>query len=79
MSTNTLNLTYKSTIAIPFGKLQQIIDWCNRNCSKEWAYTDASGLPEWLQDIHKYIESPAEYTFMFEDEKDYVAFVLVYR
>lgn len=82
MSTNTLNLTYQSRVAIPFGQLQSVIDWCNKNCRANWRYTD--NLPDWFEDKedHRYVQhrnfSPF-YTFMFEDDRDCMAFMLVHE
>ena len=82
MSTNTLSLKHQSNLPIPFGKLQSVIDWCNRNCRANWRYTD--NLPDWFSNK----EDPGYtrpvtvlplYTFMFEDERDLVAFILVHE
>lgn len=82
MSTNTLSLNYQSKVAIPFGQLQSVIDWCNRNCKESWRYTD--NLPDWFEDKEDPRYTRARdtlplYTFMFEDERDYLAFILVHE
>ena len=53
---------------IPYGKLQPIIDWCEKNCQDHWQYTDS----------HRHQAGPG-YTFLFKSEKDYMAFTLVYE
>jgi hypothetical protein len=70
---------YKSKVTIPFGQLQTVIDWCDRNCRCDWRYTDNVELPLWLKEITPYLPTPPLYTFMFEDERDYMAFMLVHE
>ena len=65
MSINTTT-AYKTDIALQYGKLQPVIDWCEKNCISEWGYIDQSYPPD---------VSP-DYTFYFESERDYVAFVM---
>lgn len=82
MSTNTINLKYQSNIAIPFGHLQSVIDWCTKNCRDNWNYTD--NLPDWFssKEDPRYTrprDTLPLYTFMFESERDYMAFILVHE
>lgn len=60
MSTNT------ATIAVAFGHLQPLLDWCVKNCQAEWHYmcTDTPG------------NEPGKYTFFFDNEHDYINFTL---
>ena len=51
-------------IDLTYGHLQPIIDWCERNCSGEWAY--------WQIDPPG--QDKGEYEFYFTEEKDLVAF-----
>ncbi len=79
MSISTLTLNYKSKIAIPFGELQSVLDWCDLNCQGEWSFNDSVVIRyEFDQDgILK--NGSIDYIFSFESEKDYLAFILVYE
>lgn len=55
---------YRANVEVPYGKLQQIVDWCERNCSDDWRY---------MEDIHN---QWGGFEFFFNSEKDYVAFLL---
>lgn len=60
-----LQSTNKVKVDLSYGQLQPIIDWCDRNCKGVWHYTeDPNGnmYSGWI--------------FVFEDERDYVAFTL---
>jgi hypothetical protein len=64
MSINTLT-KFKIKIKLPYGELQPIVEWCDRNCKYEWRYMeDPNGdmYDSWI--------------FFFENERDYVAFTL---
>ncbi len=75
MSTSTLHLKHQSELTIPFGKLQSVLDWCNHNCEKDWVWSQSD----------TFCISPGtfiityDYTFSFESEKDYLAFILVHE
>jgi hypothetical protein len=58
--------SHKITITIPYGELQDTVDWCNRNCKDEWRY---------MED-HNALYLSGGWIFMFESERDYVAFKL---
>jgi hypothetical protein len=58
------NTKLTSKVTLPFGKLQPLIDWCDRNCSSEWHY---------MEDPHDQYNG---WVFIFEDQRDYVAFTL---
>ncbi len=50
---------------MPWGDLKDIVDWCDRNCSGDYRYTeDPNG------------EMYNSWIFFFENERDYVAFTL---
>ena len=76
MSTSTLHLKHQSELTIPFGKLQSVLDWCNHNCEKDWVWTqsDTFYLPS-----NKFNKVLYDYTFSFESERDYLAFILVHE
>jgi hypothetical protein len=60
------NTRYKTEIDIKFGQLAPIMDWCQTQCTQNWGYkiVDSAGF------------HPGKYEFYFEDEKDYVNFIL---
>jgi len=55
---------FNCQIRIPYGKLKDVLAWCDRNCTGEF----------------KYMEDPADqfssWIFFFELERDYLAFVV---
>lgn len=56
---------FKSRISIPFGELKEVVAWCDRNCLGEVKYMeDPNG------------EMYSNWVFFFEDERDYVAFLM---
>ena len=57
---------HKANIDIRYGKLQSVVDWCERNCESEYRYLDID---------HEYSDS-GRWEFLFESEKDYVAFLM---
>jgi hypothetical protein len=77
MSTNILNLTYKVKLSIPFGQLQSVLDWCNKNCSGDWNYTDIKGYIDHTNTDNHW-RLTLDYVFSFESELDHLAFILVY-
>jgi len=58
--------TNKVDIALSYGDLTPIMNWCQRNCTGEWGWNqrEPAGSDAGL------------YEFYFENEKDRVAFVL---
>lgn len=68
MSTNTElnNITHRCDIAIPYGNLQPIIEWCQNNCKYNWHY----------KILNEAGSSPGFYQFLFDSEVDYVNFLL---
>lgn len=62
LTDNNLN----TAMCIPWGKLQQVIDWCHANCSQTWKCTI----------INDAGEQSGNYRFEFESEKDFVKFML---
>lgn len=55
-----IQTAYKTQVKFPFGELGSMIEWCENNCSYEWKFGDSND----------------GYTFWFENEKDFVAFVM---
>ena len=55
----------KANIHIEYGQLQPILDWCERNCEAEYRYLDID-----------YDSDAGRWEFLFESEKDYVAFLM---
>lgn len=61
----SIPIAFKTKINIPYGELQPIIDWCDRNCKNEYRYMeDPDG------DMY------SGWVFFFENERDYVAFLM---
>ncbi len=56
---------FKSSIKIPFGELQSMLEWVDTNCVGEVKYMeDPNG------DMYN------SWVFFFESERDYVAFLM---
>jgi len=64
MSTSTT--VYKTKLTIPYGKLRDIIEWCQSNSEHDWKY-DIINIGG---------KDPGLYEFVFDDEKDYVKFLM---
>jgi len=61
----SLPTAYKIKLSMPWGDLKSIVDWCDRNCSGDYRYTeDPNG------------EMYNSWVFFFENERDYFAFTL---
>jgi len=58
---------YSREIDKPFGKLDQIVDWCKKETRDEWRWQ----LVEVSSDLR-----PGRYIFYFDDERDLLAFVM---
>ena len=65
----SINITtaYKINIRIPFGKLREVVQWCEDNLIGDWKFSEDDN-PEFPHADYNY------YIFMFESERDYVAF-----
>lgn len=62
MLTSTPN---KIRIELDFGQLRPVLEWCERNCTGDWRYTeDPNGgmYSSWI--------------FLFDTDRDYVAFLM---
>jgi len=66
MNATQTNL-YRISIPLPYGKLQETIDWCIRNCEATWQFDPFFPGYEFNSDNTE---------FLFESEKDYIAFLL---
>lgn len=58
-------LDYKTQIKLNYGELNQILDWCEKNCVGNYKYMEdpnGSMYDSWV--------------FLFENERDYVAFIV---
>lgn len=62
--------SYKANISVEFGQLTPMIEWCERNCVASWRYSGETN-EHWNGDKMFY-----GYEFLFESEKDYVAFLM---
>lgn len=58
-------MKYNTNIKIGFGELKLMIDWCDTNC-KEWGYSviESAG------------RDAGTYQFFFDEERDYINFIL---
>jgi len=64
---NGESFRYSREIDKPFGKLDQIVDWCKQETRDEWRWQ----LVEVSSDLR-----PGRYIFYFDDERDLLAFVM---
>ena len=62
--------SYKANIAVEFGKLNDMVEWCERNCTADWRYSGETN-EHWNGNSMFY-----GYEFFFESERDYTAFML---
>jgi len=62
-------------ISVPFGELQSIIDWCDKNCVGKVKYMEN---PEIMQNslLNGTFEHSNDWILYFDSERDYVAFTL---
>jgi hypothetical protein len=75
--------SHKVNINIPYGELQTIIDWCERNCEGEWlyssdiTYSNVNGYVFMFDSGSDITYSNVNgYVFMFDSDRDYVAFLV---
>jgi hypothetical protein len=58
---------YTQEITKPFGRLDQVIEWCKAECTSDWRWQ--------VLDISSDIR-PGQYVFYFDSERDCCAFAL---
>ena len=61
------SFNHAQEIVKPFGMLEAVLDWCKNELVFDWRWQ----LVEMSSDI-----KPGRYIFYFDDERDYLAFVL---
>jgi hypothetical protein len=61
------SFNHATEIVKPVGVLEQVLDWCKNELRDEFRWQ----LVEMSSDI-----KPGRYIFFFDDERDYLAFVL---
>ena len=61
------SFSYAKEIAKPFGGIDRVISWCKTEIQGDWRWQ----LIEPSSDIR-----PGRYGFFFDNERDYVAFLL---
>ena len=61
------SFNHATEIVKPFGVLESVLDWCKSELQDDWRWQ----LVEMSSDI-----KPGRYIFYFDDERDYLAFVL---
>lgn len=59
-------MEYTTTINLPYGKLGETMNWCQKVCKHDWKVThlELGG------------EEEGQYTFEFKSEKDYITFIM---
>lgn len=62
----SITKTNKVAIEIEFGHLQKVISWCELNCIGNWAFYPSLEAGK----------EAGNYFFYFEDEYDYINFLL---
>ena len=67
MSINTLT-AYSIEVYIPWGGLKETVAWCEENCTGDYRYVEVPFDPDLLKSFR--------WKFFFENEKDYVTFML---
>jgi hypothetical protein len=58
---------YAREIVKPFGVIEHVLNWCKSELTGEWRWQ----LIEMSSDI-----KPGRYIFYFDDERDYLAFLM---
>lgn len=61
------SFSYAKEISKPFGILEQVLDWCKSELVEDWRWQ--------LVDISSDAR-PGRYIFYFDNERDYLAFLL---
>lgn len=69
MSINIRNSVYSITINVKHGSLNEILNWCNKNCGGDWSFMDTTTYEEMIN----------SWCFIFHDEQDYMLFNLKWR
>ena len=59
--------SYAKLINKPFGVIETVLDWCKEELVEDWRWQ----LVEVSSD-----RKPGEYIFYFDNERDYLAFIL---
>ena len=67
---------YNTTVDLPYGHLAKVIEWCQNNISNDWTYSVTNSVGR-TPGIPNY--AAGQYEFHFDDEKDYVAFLLAIK
>jgi len=58
---------HKANINIPYGHLQPVLDWCERNCEGDYRFVDL---------VSDQDSDTGRWEFVFESDRDYVAFLM---
>lgn len=66
----SITTAFKTTISIPWGELKNVISWCQNNCESDWRFHENS------YNTTNDFKYSLTYEFFFEDERDYVAFLI---
>lgn len=63
----------KVKIAIEYGKLENIMNWCRNNCKGTWSIND------FITKDSDLIDKFNLYEFIFDNEQDYIVFNLKFK
>ena len=66
---STILKKYNTTVDIPYGKLNYVVSWCQQHTHSDWTYSVLNNAGD----------NPGVYEFHFDDEKDYIAFLLAIK
>lgn len=72
----SLPTAFKINLKIPYGELQHVVEWCDRNCKDEWRYMEDPNGDAYDSWIFTGYPSLNSWIFFFENERDYVAFTM---
>ena len=61
------SFSFAQEITKPYGCLDGVLDWCKSECTGDWRWQLIDTSSDWR---------PGRYTFYFDSERDYLAFVL---
>lgn len=64
-----MTFTHSSDISVKYGDLDQLVQWCDRNCDSQWSFTCDNPAGE----------TDGDYKFYFNSEHDLINFTLWYK
>ena len=61
-----MSLGYKAEVEIKYGRLAEVISWCDKNCKDYWTFNVRADAGQ----------EAGSYEFKFESESDYFSFLV---